>query len=326
MSPSLEEKTLDQSILPALQHWHLLPNASIYGADTAANLYWQRLRNSEGLRIFKESSRFADREWVLLSHPLKWDSEFFGLKSYRLELIAPTSNHFAEDLKAEGDRFLKNALLQLKQDGLEWAAVQISPSDSISFQLLEDCGFRMVDTIVGYQMQLEDWREVKSEHLRSAGASDLPELESIARKSFGSRIYNVNRFNSDLKIPQAKVSELYAKWIISSVGGPLADEVILFEDSSGKALGFITLKIESQSNLPSIGVISLNAVAPEKHGQGIYSELLRGALNWFKKEAVDYVQIKTQIPNLAVHRAWQKIGASQFTCFHSFHFHTQEHG
>ena len=158
--------------------------------------------------------------------------------------------------------------------------------------------------------------------IRPARKEDAHVLEEISAECFGNFQYNLNRFNADIAFPNERVCALYRAWIKNSLSKELADEVLVYE-KNGRVLGFITLQLPTAADREhgqKLGHIPLNAVDTSCHGQGIYGDLVRAALCRFREQGVEKVDIKTQLPNNAVHRAWSKVGAKLTMSWYRFHW------
>ena len=114
-------------------------------------------------------------------------------------------------------------------------------------------------------------------------------MEKIAESAF---MYD--RFHLDPKIPKEKSDELYKKWTVNCCKG-LVDEVIICASAQDdKPLGFIACKIDKSRH---VGIIDLIAVSKNVRRKKIGSGLINAALNWFKREGVDIVEVSTQLTN-----------------------------
>ena len=315
--------------LMIIEHWKLLPQLHQYGAARAAQAYVNTVAAAGNSLSYFSSESDDGVPWQLLAWPLEWDSKFFGFKTARLDLIAPPIDVFNKENEELGRSFIESALFELQKNGFEFLSAQIDVSDTAAMQCLELNGFLLADTIVGYELSLakltaQENRSSASlcqqHNIRPATSSDEQALRAIAADCFGKREANVNRFNSELKFSQDQVREMYELWIANSIKGTLADSVLLYEEG-GTPIGFITIRLPSASEL-SAGIncaaIPLNAVSRAHQGKGVYRQLVFAALNWLKVQNCDAVQIKTQLPNRAVHSCWQSLGARIYTSLHTF--------
>lgn len=257
--------------------------------------------------------------WVTCLQPLSWDSDFFGLRMARLEpFIAPSSFDDADFL--DGSHFAKLCLNQAELAGIQHLSAQVHCKDICSQYSLQSNGFFLADTIIEFRLALIDF--VSSPAKSGVVVADFSHREAlmaIAAECFGNPSLNSNRFNADRSFANNLVRKMYSTWVSKSLDGELADQVFVFIEQS-EPVGFITINLPTNLQ-PKTGRVSLNAVHPQFQGRGIYGKLVDAACAWLKAEDVAFVEIKTQLPNLPVHRAWTNRGAHPSRVMHTFHRH-----
>lgn len=107
--------------------------------------------------------------------------------------------------------------------------------------------------------------------------------EALVNLSIASGIYS--RYNIDPNIGEAKYQALYTAWMLNSINGVLAKEVLVYSVNK-EALGTVTLAIKG--DVAEIGVI---AVKETKRGLGIGKALM---------EAADVFATAHQLPGIRV--------------------------
>lgn len=321
------DKLSPADVLPDMQSWAFLPNQPAECLQPAEHylVNWQERDDAGNWLNELITEPYGEGRWVAGINKLNWDTEFFGLNMGRLmPLINPAgAEESGSELQEAGQRLLTRVLSRVTQMGIEHLSVLVHPQDTVTQACLQKSGFMLRDTTVRYRLKLSEHRASGTDaRIRKASAEDLEALQEIAAETFGSRRYNINRFNSDPSFSASKVAQLYKSWIGNSLSGHLADAVFVCEDK-GKVLGFITLKLPSAIDLRygiNLAHIPLNAVRPDAQGQGIYSQLVDYALEWCRHQGVDYVEIWTQLANQGVHHCWSRRGARIAWSCHSFHW------
>ena len=245
---------------------------------------------------------------------LAWDSEHFGLEIGQLNpLSSPSPLDFDETTANAGAALIDKVCKQSKARVIYATADSDNP---LLHRALNKAQFILMDTLVTHKLPKTALcaKLLPSPSVRLAVASDLPELERISVECFGRRGYNVNRLNSDPTLDQAKVLDVYRKSMQNALNGKLADAVFVYVEND-QVVGFVTLK------LPKGGVaaIPLNAVAVEHHGKGIYTKMMHHVVQHVFENGFEAIEIKTQIPNVSIHRAWARIGASLTDPQYRFH-------
>ncbi|HEY9871008.1 MAG TPA: GNAT family N-acetyltransferase [Candidatus Obscuribacterales bacterium] len=312
-----------------LQSWPYLPHLQEVGdrgkcaAVFLGELERQSTAAGGSLRLSAQRS-VGGGLWIAGVRRLSWDSEFFGFGVGSVApLVSPACSRIAESDIAAGKEALSACLQQARACQLEQLSASVNCADTLSQLVLQAMGFTLMDTIVGFRVRLAELPRTNNHEpaVRDGKESDVEAVAAISAECFGNRAYNVNRFNSDHRFPQQKVREMYACWIRNAFRGLAADHVLVYE-LDGRPVGFVLLSLPSRSDLDlglNVGKIPLNAVDPAYHGRGLYGKLVRAALEWMRNQGVDAAEIRTQLSNVAVHKAWAKVGAHLAFAEHRFH-------
>lgn len=190
------------------------------------------------------------------------------------------------------------------------------PSDQLDLvRQFEDDGAQLMDVLVYYRK-----RNVKSVPVdipdrfavRTATSSDAPELERLALRAFSGF---VGHYHADLRLPRSECDMVYGSWAANScLSTDVADEVLLvtYEEI---IIGFLTLKSRDNNAVE----ILLNAVDPEHQGLGVYSLLIKLALNWTVERGIDDLIVSTQLTNLAPQKVWCRHGFEPESSFCTLH-------
>lgn len=281
------------------------------GASAKTSLVWASAQSEAGT-------------WLAGVRVLDWDSNLFEFPIGRLEpLIAPDFDSLHPPVISAGVDLIERCLDNARQLDLKLISAAVDSRDSASQMCLQRCGFRLMDTIVVYRADVcTDSAKVTGSHtIRSAGLEDIEQLAAISAQCFGDRQFSINRFNCEPLFPNTKVRQLYADWLRNMFEYKSADQIFVAE-VQGEVSGFIGLKLPAPAELSNglnLGRVPLNAVHPKFHNRGIYTELVRKSLAWFRQNGVKYAQIGTQLSGLAVPHVWQKFGACLDSSYHTFH-------
>lgn len=267
--------------------------------------------------------RIQTGEWLSVIHKLAWETDFFGSPMARLEyLISPKYQVLTGDHLDEGTKFIGEVVETAKTSGIKHLSVSIDTNDSLVHASLERNGFTIADTICCYLLDCRLYQTGDNRRqIRIARPEDKPLLYEISSLCFGDRQHNRNRFNSDAWFSPEKVSEMYGLWATRSVERLLADETFVFCDESGP-LGFATAKLATPDEVKHglrVGKVMLNAVSPQHQGKKIYAGLAATCIEWFKEMGMEFVEIRTQLPNIGIHRVWQKLNSTMVMSYHTFH-------
>ena len=237
---------------------------------------------------------------------LAWDSQHLGVGAGRLDYLV-ASGHY-EDQYTVKEAMLPAVLEACADQGIRHLTARLHASDLSSIHLLEQHGFITVDGILAFSLDIEDTRwpsPSESFEVRLSRPEDIEQVKAIARSSF---VYD--RFHSDHRIPKAVADELHAVWLENSCLGKATDAVVVAAEK-GRILGFVTCKIVRQTTQYlglTIGTIVLVATATDARGQGVAKATTYGALDWFREQGVDIVEVGTQLRNIPASRLYEACG------------------
>jgi len=257
-----------------------------------------------------------------LVRKLEWDSNFFGLNIGKLEFFefGPSASNviLVDTIVKEAKPHLDQQLAEL---GIDHLSVQVDTKDVVSLQVFQGLGFKIMDTIACYVLDLRPVPVSTKSGLPISDAVDLDieKMKKIAGECFADISVNANRFNSDPFIPLDKTLEMYQAWATKSVSGELADATLVYKDAEDLK-GFITIskpsKFDSDNGMKLFS-IPLNAVDVRHHNKGVYQSLVSEAIKRAALMGAEWLEIRTQLSNQAVHRVWQKMGAKLVLSYHT---------
>lgn len=225
-----------------------------------------------------------------------FNSEHFGIQMYDATIDSQSLEN--------SDVTLSEIIKQARNLGARHITARVDTSQkSIANELL-NLGFRISDTLVTYSFSYSKSNLPEMNHkveLADCTDSDLPYLRSIARESF-----KIDRFHSDESLDNDLCDSYYDKWIENSYKG-FADKVIVAR-YQGEPVGFTTGKLGRNA---SPDQLVLSAVSDKYRGLGIYTSMIHEGVVWAQlnhKQSSSELHVGTQIDNIAVQRAWAKLG------------------
>lgn len=239
---------------------------------------------------------------------LPWDSDFFGLRTGKLDL----QNGDLVALPLVLDKSLKS--------GYELLYVMGPDEFSIDDATLSKWGGQFVDCRVDYKMALltDEAKNAESVSLSNpdiritqrakvAADGDLKQLAVLSG--------NLSRFVKDTRLDPSKAKRLFEIWIEKSALGENGERVFLATGSKDKTLGFATIGL--MGDHARIGLIAVN---PENQGQGV-GRLLIAALKEFAfGQGQREVRVATQQDNVAAKQLYSKAGFVADRVQKTYHF------
>lgn len=237
--------------------------------------------------------------------PLTWDSEQFGFRAARLDVLESLGDY--SEARSRKELLLEWILRDCCQSGIHHLTARVGAGDFSGIHALEGSGFEIIDGIQTFALPLADLRPASANGLsaRLFEEQDLEQVLAIARSS-----YVFDRFHADPALTKAKADKLHEVWVRNSCSGAAADAVVVATDAR-QVLAYVTCRVEKrlQSLLrKSFGTIVLVATASEARGRGAARVATYGALQWFQQHGVDYVHVGTQLRNVPASRLYEQCG------------------
>jgi dTDP-4-amino-4,6-dideoxy-D-galactose acyltransferase len=240
---------------------------------------------------------------------LAWDSEQFGFPAARIEFL------LAHELDVKRI-LLARVLEQAQQSGIRHLTARVDAADLASVHALEQCGFETIDAIQTFSLHLDArQREFPATfETRLFRQEDLCQIVEIARSS-----YVHDRFHADPAIGSLTADRINEEWLRNSCSLKAADAVVVAVEE-GTVLGYVTCRIDHETS-QALGLrfasIVMVATRRQARGRGVAQACTSAALDWFRSQDVDVVEVGTQLSNIPAARLYEKNGfrmaAASFT-------------
>ncbi len=238
---------------------------------------------------------------------LLWDSRLLGMAAARIDYLV-ASGSYREQYQIK-QNLISSALMHGAKRDIQHFSARLDASDLSGLHVLEQAGFITVDSILTFALNLNSAPvsepAVEGINIRMATGADSEATAELARKA-----YVYDRFHADPAVPTDKADELHAEWLRNSCAGRAVDAVIVAEDDKG-VVGFVTckLQLDTESHLGKlIGTIVLVATARRARGKGIARAMTLAAIEWFRAQSVEIVEVGTQLRNVPASRVYQNCG------------------
>ncbi|MCG2722434.1 MAG: GNAT family N-acetyltransferase [Thermodesulfovibrionales bacterium] len=218
----------------------------------------------------------------------KWDSDFFGKKIGELE---PDSESF---------RHIEFYLRKAREEKFQYILCRLKAMDTGHIRVLESLGFYLTDIGVTWAIQSKTYTVMVSPNntvdIRIATPEDIRPLKKIA-----GTLFRTSRFYHDPFFSKSEAKNLYQTWIENSITGSAADIVFCISGT-----GFITCKKKNKST----GQIPLIGIKKDFQGKGMGKALIITALQWFSKQQIKSITVRTQFYNIGAINFYRKLGFS----------------
>jgi ribosomal protein S18 acetylase RimI-like enzyme len=237
---------------------------------------------------------------------LPWDTEQIGLNAARLDYLVAIGTY--EEQYGVKSVLLSAVVRHCERRNLQHLSVRLDASDLSGLHVLESAGFITMDGILTFALEVPDllpYEPDEGPRIRLAGPADSAEAAAVA-----SEAYVHDRFHADPGIPKERADALHAVWLRNSCLGKAADAVVVAEDEQG-LLGFVTCRLQrdTEPHLGSLaGTIVLVATAGRARRKGVAQAATRAALDWFRDQGAEVVEVGTQLRNIPAARLYQSLG------------------
>ena len=243
---------------------------------------------------------------------LDFDTELFGFPCYALQNFVVATH---DDLVSRR-RLLREALDRLQEQGAVFVSARAHALEATTIAELQAARFEYMDTTMRYAYDLRATPPPEFQppvSLRESRPGDQDVLVDIAAT------YSDNRFHYDRRIPRERADEMYRAWLRNSFRGD-ADWIVVAE-VDGTPVGFTTNKDHPElvtETGGSVGEMVFSAVSPAARGKDVYTSMIHAGLVHFHGRA-DLVYLGCLASNVAVQRAWQRLGFRVTSVACSFH-------
>ncbi|MDF7810177.1 hypothetical protein [Hymenobacter sp. YC55] len=287
------------SVLPFYSPYNFLrdlpidPQTEMYGAGRFA-----RFPASVHEQIFTYQQH--GQQIQILYTALPWDSEYFGVPTFKLltglfDQAAPMLDRVAA---------LHAWQRKLAATGGFYCFSEIPVEDTTLLQTLTSSGWRLIETRMQfYHNQLEEFRQPRY----AVRAARLEEAEHIGQIAAAAR-NSYDRFHADMWFGATRADAFLARYASAAVQG-YCDTVLVPNEPDVSVDSFLAISdLVADASKLGVGLsrVVLTAVGPQNKGwhQRLVSETVYRA----REQGARYVLMTTQATNRAVFRTCEKLG------------------
>jgi dTDP-4-amino-4,6-dideoxy-D-galactose acyltransferase len=230
----------------------------------------------------------------LLFYDLKWDTEFFGVKSAKAILGMPLTNKQWVELN---DRF----------EDYQFISIENRDSDPINTQLIgKETSAFLADINIQFQKKLKGSFQTPKNITVHQAMNKNAQILAIADFQF-------SKFTEDPQLALRGGDQVYHQWLINSFGK--TDKYFAINTNVDNEInGFL---LHSYSG--DACVIELIAVSKSATTSGIGTMLFKAVENEAYQKGYKKIKVGTQIRNNPAINFYQKVGCKQVGCHQVYH-------
>jgi len=258
----------------------------------------------------------------LIYRKLVWDTDYFGVPTYRIDFIGNLAASTPPDIVASIK--LIHAFLSYlsRESGAYYVFTEVPSEDLTVLQCLTLAGMKLIETRLTYQnTNIKNYQYSARFPVRFATDNDIASLKQAARAARN----NFDRFHADSFFSTSVADEFLATYIENSIKG-YAD-IVLVPDIEGKPSGaFFTANFYNDVSSAldtTIARIALIAVSPSFSGW--CTKLMSEMSYLFQEHNIECGFITTQSTNRAMIRVCEKLGYHYGRATHIFSIDNQLH-
>ncbi|MGI4870799.1 MAG: hypothetical protein ACRYFX_06425 [Janthinobacterium lividum] len=242
----------------------------------------------------------SDGECRFYFDRLAWDSDYFNLATYKLQVVLYTTtslNYLTQACQA--------FVAHLAEIGSQYCFLEIPAEDIFLIQALGITGFKLVETRLTYFQKLDNYHYPERFPVREATEADAESLREVARTMTN----YFDRFHADPVFSRQSADEFLATYVDQSMRG--FTDVVLVPDYAGEEPGAFLTANYFRDQWPALGVpvskMVLSAVSSQAR-KGWYKKLISEMSYYLRDHGAAYAYMNTQATNRAVFHTWESLG------------------
>lgn len=248
---------------------------------------------------------------------LEWDSRLLEMHAARLHYIDVPTRDFTEERLRQLDAVASAIHQYLLGAGVELIDARISSNDLFSTRCLEKIGFHSIDSLVTLGANAKTLRSIVQAKpaltsacvIRPLQPEDEDTVAAITRIAFSDQRVIKDRFFLEPSIQHHAAENLFEEWIRNSIKKHHQGKgVVLSAVMEDQVVGYIA--VEKNEIVPGLWYDSLNAIAENARGKGIYKALIYSAIEHVVSHEAAWLITKTQVSTERVINSWLHMGAS----------------
>ena len=235
---------------------------------------------------------------ALVYRHLPWDSEFFGIATFRVDYTAaPQGTPFSAIEQA----FASLRAHLAAQSPAFYLFTEVPCEDTAAIAGMSGAGWRLIETrVTGFSDELGGYTADQMAAIRSATVADIPQLRATSVDALN----RYDRFHADDFFTPQQADAMLATFAENSVRG-FADDVIVPAD--GPADAFLT--VNHLTAPAALGARKLGRMALlASRRPGWAAKMIAGLSAKFHANGIDTAFITTQATNRAVLKVCSQVG------------------
>lgn len=212
----------------------------------------------------------------------KWDTDFWGLNYANVDYLVVQGDDFVQS-KVVIEKLAHIVDVWSVQERLDFIAARVDAFDLTVAQILEEHGFKYIETTITNSYDLKRLDPTPSEDyvIRLARPEETDLLVNMSKDGF-----LTHRFYADRNFPKLKVDEMYYQWVRNSLVNTSAWTTVVLE-TDHQVRGLMTYRVEDLSSYFGMNFVKwrMAALGKDERGKGYGVNLFIGAMKYIHGQA-----------------------------------------
>ncbi len=311
-----------ESFLKAIGTDSRLPMKFLNG--NLSSYHFEQWRKSDPY-IFLDKGNNSIQAVSLLSE-LEWDTKILGISSGRI-LYANAFGGALESKRVQSLRsVLEQALSFARSKNMKLIDARVSSEDLFVTRAFEASGFHLVDVLVSMGTAKEKFDHIVGKGgyshegkslmfdgglcIRPMQSSDEEILTQLSESAYGDHAMIQDRFFLEPSIQPERARQLFVEWFRNLARNHREGKaMVLVSEWNGEPCGYIGMEPMTAPDGSLWLRDSLNAVAENARGRGVYRSLVIAAFDHAQQTGAAGLFTKTQASTARVINTWLHLGA-----------------
>lgn len=228
--------------------------------------------------------------------PLKWDRDYFGVSSARVNLRGTIDERGQEkiiEFCKDYDFVTISNLDNIKENNY-WIGNRMNA-------FLADMNIQFLKVLA----DKPDYQDEKTYVMNSLSRNE--QIVDIAKNSF-----NYSRFFNDPQLPKEQAKNIYLHWTECAFGQE--NKYFVVSEREGNIAGYILFSFNGDSS-----VIELIAVEEKYQGQRVGKSLIRTMESFVIDKGIKKIKVGTQVNNVSAAQFYNAMGFKYVSCGSIYH-------
>lgn len=228
--------------------------------------------------------------------PLQWDTDYFGVRSARVNLYGSVNESGQEDIikYCRQYDFITIANFNNIAENNHWIGAKTNAF--------------LVDVNIQFLKVIIDKTDYQKENIYVL--NNYPRTEQIV--NIASKSFQFSRFFNDPRLPEMQAKNIYSHW--TQCAFEQENKYFVVCKKKGNIAGYILFSINENGSM-----IELIAVDGKYHGLGVGKSMIQAMGSFVIDHGINKIKVGTQVNNTSAAQFYSKLGFTYISCGSVYH-------